>query len=94
MLCFERSPASAGSAAAGASPALTAAMMRCCAGQMRNQTLNAIMVPNMAPVWMRTERGSKPPMVTNAQTETESSRNDTIAAARTLDFSPLFQRAS
>ena len=94
MLCFERSPARAGSAESGALPAFTAAMMRCCAGQMRNHTLKAIIVPNIAPVWMRTERGGNPPTSTNRKTTTASSTNETMVAARTFDLSPLFQSAS
>jgi len=42
----------AASAPSGADPSLTAVMIFCWAGQIRNHTLNAIVVPNSVPMWM------------------------------------------
>ena len=59
VLCRERSPASATSAASGAVPPLIAAMILRCDGQIRIQTLAAMIVPRMAPSWMKTARVEK-----------------------------------
>ena len=50
VLCFDLNPAKATRSLSGVSPSRIAAMIFCCAGQIRNHTLNAIIVPNMAPI--------------------------------------------
>ena len=52
MLCRERAAASGAHVGSGGVPSRTAVMIFFCKGQMRIQTLAAMMVPNMAPVWM------------------------------------------
>src|SRR5687767_521509 len=56
VLCLERSPASAGAPSGGGEPALAAVMILRWLGQIRIQTLAAMMVPKMAPMWMKSAR--------------------------------------
>src|SRR6266404_1634831 len=53
VLWRDLEPARATMAASGASPFLTAVMIFFWLGQILNQTLNAMIVPNIAPMWMR-----------------------------------------
>src|SRR5262245_21309131 len=48
----ERVPARLTIAGSGGVPSFTAVMIFCCEGQMRDQTLNAMIVPNIAARWM------------------------------------------
>src|SRR6185503_940538 len=91
VLCFERRPARATVAASGAVPALTAAMIFFCAGQIRIQTFIAMMVPNIAPTWMNTARGAKTRDIPQAATAT--SANETSAPGCSLP-AIAFQTAS
>ena len=49
VLCFERRPANANKSPSGAAPFFIDVIIDCCAGQILNHTLNAIIVPNIAP---------------------------------------------
>src|SRR5512146_1294434 len=57
VLCFERSATRATRAGSGGLPARMAAMFFRWLGQIRNQALHAMIVPNTAPRWIHTPRG-------------------------------------
>src|SRR5437899_3734424 len=92
VLCRERSPAMATIAGSGAVPALIAAMILRCAGQMRIQTFAAMIVPRSAPTWMNIARPEK--IVDSHQAAAASRRSDTIAPAIGCLPRGLFQSAS
>src|SRR6266852_1551556 len=56
VLCLERNLAWAPSAGSNSAPAAAAAIILRWAGRIRNQTLAVIMVPNIAPTWIKAAR--------------------------------------